>query len=45
VYSYYIFRYICKVDYTMGTFIHAPTFNYKKVMSIFERVDVAENTL
>lgn len=31
---YYMFKYLCKVEYALDKFIHAPTFNYNKVMCV-----------
>jgi hypothetical protein len=34
-YLYYIFRYLCKLDYKKNTFIHAPTLNWDEVKQVF----------
>jgi hypothetical protein len=39
---YYVFRYLCKVDYTTDKFIHAPTFSYNEVMRLLELAGVAK---
>ena len=39
---YYVFRYLCKVDYATDKFIHAPTFSYNEVMCLLELAGVAE---
>ena len=33
---YYIFRYICKMDYKVDTFMHAPSYSYNEVMQVLE---------
>jgi hypothetical protein len=33
---------MCKVDYAMKTFIHAPSFNFKEVMRILDFTGVVE---
>ena len=33
---YYIFRYLCKMDYKVDTFMHAPSYSCNKVMQVFE---------
>jgi hypothetical protein len=37
-----IFGHICKVDYTVETFIHAPNFSFNKVMCTLELANVVE---
>jgi hypothetical protein len=37
---YYVFRFICKVDYESGNFIHAPTLTYDEVIRPLELVGV-----
>jgi hypothetical protein len=39
-YLYYIFKYLCKMDYMKNTFIGTPTFNYNEVMHILESLSV-----
>ena len=39
---YDVFRFLCKVDYDSGKFIHAPTCSYNKVMWLLELVGVVE---
>lgn len=39
---YYVLRYLCKVDYAIGKFIHARTFSYNEVMHLLELDGVAE---
>ena len=39
---YYVFRYVCKVDYITNKFIHAPTINYNKVLCLLELMGVVE---
>ena len=39
---YYVFRYLCKVDYATDKFIHAPTFSYNEVMLLLELAGVVE---
>jgi hypothetical protein len=39
---YYIFRYLCKVDYTVETFIHAPSFSFKEIIHILEFAHIVE---
>ena len=34
--SYYVFRFLCKVDYNSDKFIHAPTYSYNEVMRLLE---------
>ena len=34
-YLYYIFHYLCKLDYKKVTFIHAPTFSSDEVKQVF----------
>ena len=36
------FQVVCKVDYVIDKFIHAPTFNYNEVMFLLEHADVVE---
>ena len=33
---HYIFRYLCKMDYKVDTFMHAPSYSYNEVMQILE---------
>ena len=33
---YYVFRFLCKVDYESDMFIHAPTYTYNEVMWLLE---------
>ena len=33
---YYILRYLCKMDYKVDTFMHAPSYSYNEVMRILE---------
>ena len=33
---YYIFCYICKMDYKVDTFMHAPSYSYNEVMQVLE---------
>ena len=33
---YYIFHYICKMDYKVDTFMHAPSYSYNEVMQVLE---------
>ena len=37
---YYILQYLCKIDYKVDTFMHAPSYSYNEVMQIFELVAV-----
>ena len=37
---YYVFRFLCKVDYGNDKFIHAPTYSYNEVMRLLELVGV-----
>ena len=37
---YYNFRYICKMDYKVDTFMHAPSSSYIEVMQVLELVAV-----
>ena len=39
---YYVFRFLCKVDYGNDKFIHAPTYSYNEVMRLLELVGVVE---
>lgn len=39
---YYIFKYMCNVDYATDKFIHAPTFIYNEVMCLLELACVAK---
>ena len=39
---YYVFRYLCKVDYAIDKIIHAPTFNCNEVMHLLKLVGVAK---
>lgn len=40
---YYVFQFLCKVDYENNKFIHAPTYAYNKVMRLFELASVVEH--
>ena len=37
---YYILWYLCKMDYKMDTFMHAPSYSYNEVMRILELATV-----
>jgi hypothetical protein len=39
---YYIFWYLCKVDYIIETFIHASSFSFKEVICILEFAGIVE---
>ena len=39
---YYVFRFLCKVDYESDKFIHAPTYTYNEVIQLFELVGIVE---
>ena len=39
---YYMFRFLCKVDYDSDKFIHAPTYSYNKVIQLLELARVVE---
>jgi hypothetical protein len=39
---YYVFRFLCKVDYSSDKFIHAPTYSYNEVMQVLELAGVVE---
>lgn len=39
---YYIFRYLCEMDYKVDTFMHAPSFSFNEVMRVLEMAKVAE---
>ena len=39
---YYVFRFLCKVDYESDKFIHAPTYTYNEVMCLLELAGVVE---
>jgi hypothetical protein len=39
---YYVFRFLCKVDYDSDKFIRAPTYFYNEVMRILELAGVVE---
>jgi hypothetical protein len=41
-YLYYVFRFLCKVDYDSDEFIHVPTYTYNKVVQLLELVSVVE---
>ena len=41
-YLYYVFRFLCKVDYESDKFIHAPTYTYNEVMRLLELAGVVE---
>jgi hypothetical protein len=38
---YYVFRWLCKMDFNEDSFIHAPTFSYNEVMRTLELCGVA----
>ena len=39
---YYVFRFLCKVDYESDKFIHAPTYTYNEVMRLLELAGIIE---
>ena len=39
---YYVFRFLCKMDYKSDNFIHAPTYTYNKFMQLLELVVVVQ---
>ena len=39
---YYIFRFLCKMDYATHSLMHAPTFSYNEVMLTLELCGVVE---
>ena len=39
---YYVFRFLCKVDYESDKFIYAPTYTYNEVMCLLELAGIAE---
>ena len=39
---YYVFRFLCKVDYESDKFIHAPTYTYNEVITVLELACVVE---
>ena len=39
---YYLFRYLCKIDYATDKLIHAPTFSYNEVIRLLELAGVAK---
>jgi hypothetical protein len=39
---YYVFRFLCKVDYESDKFIHAPTYTYNEVMRLLELAGIVE---
>ena len=39
---YYVFRFLCKVDYESDKFIYAPTYTYNEVMRLLELAGVVE---
>jgi hypothetical protein len=39
---YYVFRFLCKLNYDSDKFIHAPTYSYNEVMRLLEFVGVVE---
>jgi hypothetical protein len=41
-YLYYVFRFLCKVDYESVKFIHTPTYTYNEVMRLLELAGVVE---
>ena len=40
---YYMFRFLCKVDYDNGKFTHALTFTYNEVMRLRELASSVEH--
>jgi hypothetical protein len=40
---YYVFRFLCKVDYDIDKFIHAPSYFYNEVMRLLELSSVVFN--
>ena len=39
---YYVFRFLCKVDYKSGKFIYALIYTYNEVMQLFELASIVE---
>jgi hypothetical protein len=39
---YYVFRFLCKVNYDSDNFIHVPTYSYNEVMRLLELAGVVE---
>ena len=39
---YYVFEFLCKVDYDSDKFIHAPMFTFNKVMRLLELGSVVD---
>jgi hypothetical protein len=39
---YYVFRFLCKVDYKSDKYIDAPTCTYNEVMQLFELAGIVE---
>ena len=39
---YYVFRFLCKVDYESDKFIHAPTYMQNEVMHLLELIGLLE---
>ena len=39
---YYVFMYLCKIDYATNKFIHAATFSYTELMQLLELASVAK---
>jgi hypothetical protein len=39
---YYVFRFLCKLNYDSDKFIHAPTYSYNEVMRLLELAGVVE---
>ena len=39
---YYVFRFLCKVEYNNDKFVHAPTYVYREVVRVLELVGVVE---
>jgi hypothetical protein len=42
---YYVFMYLCKVDYAIDKFVHASTLRYNEVMCLLELVGVVEQSV
>ena len=42
---YYVFMYLCKVDYAIDKFIHTSAFSYNEVMCLLELVGVVEQSV
>jgi hypothetical protein len=39
---YYVFRFLCKVNYDSDKFIHAPKYSYNEIMRLLELAGVVE---